>query len=66
MQEFCFIDNTLGGCTHGYQLCSSSRRLVLYSYETDFVQGLLMKIKEKLFQTYDFRFRYIDGVLSLY
>jgi hypothetical protein len=39
--------------------------LFLYSYETDFIQGLLKKNKKKLVRSFNFTFRYIDGVLSL-
>ena len=38
--------------------------LFLYSYETNFTQGLL-KNKKKLIQSFHFTFRCIDGVLSL-
>ena len=51
--------------TYGYKLCSSSRRLVSYSYETDFIQGLLKKNEKKIARTFHFTFRYIDDVLSL-
>jgi hypothetical protein len=37
--------------------------LFLYSYEADFIQGLLKKNGNKLGQT--FNFRYIDDVFSL-
>ena len=39
--------------------------LSLYSYEADFIQGLLKKTKGKLAQSFNFTFRYIDDVLSL-
>ena len=39
--------------------------LFLYSYETDFIQGLLKKNKKKLVRSFNFTFRYIDDVLSL-
>jgi len=39
--------------------------LFLYSYEADFIQGLLKKNKKKLAQSFNFTFRYIDYVLSL-
>ena len=39
--------------------------LSLYSYETDFMQGLLKKNEKKLAQSFNFTFRYIDDVLSL-
>jgi hypothetical protein len=47
-------------------MCSSSRQLVLYSYEAYFIQGLLKKNEKKLARTFNFTFRYIDDVLSLY
>jgi hypothetical protein len=39
--------------------------LFLYSYETDFMQGLLKKSEKKLTQSSNFTFRYIDDVLSI-
>jgi hypothetical protein len=39
--------------------------LFLYSYEVDFIQGLLKKNKKKLARSFNFTFRYIDDVLSL-
>ena len=38
--------------------------LFLYSYETDFIKGLLKKNEKKLARSF-FTFRYIDDVLSL-
>ena len=37
----------------------------LYSYEADFIQGLLKKNEKKLAQSFNFMFCYIDDVLSL-
>ena len=37
----------------------------LYSYEADFIQGLLQKKKKKLARSFKFTFCYIDDVLSL-
>jgi hypothetical protein len=39
--------------------------LFLYSYEADFIQGFLKKNEKKLARSFNFTFRYIDGVLSL-
>ena len=39
--------------------------LFLYSYETEFIQGLVQKGEKKLAQSFNFTFRYIDDVLSL-
>ena len=39
--------------------------LFLYSYETDFIQGLLKKNEKKLARSFNFTFRYIDDVLLL-
>jgi hypothetical protein len=36
-----------------------------YSYEADFIQGLLNKNERKLARSFNFTFRYIDDVLSL-
>ena len=42
-----------------------SSDLFLYSYEADFIHGLLKKNEKKLARTFNFTFRYIDDVLSL-
>jgi len=39
--------------------------LFLYSYEADFIQGLLKKNEKKLARFVNFTFRYMDDVLSL-
>ena len=39
--------------------------LFLYSYEADFIQGLLKKNEKKLARCFIFTSRYIDDVLSL-
>ena len=39
--------------------------LFLYSYEADFIQGLVQKGEKKLAQSFNLTFRYIDDVLSL-
>ena len=39
--------------------------LFLYSYEADFIQGLLMKNEKKLARSFNFTFHYLDDVLSL-
>jgi hypothetical protein len=39
--------------------------LLLYSYEADFIQGLLKRNEKKLAWSFNFTFRYIDDVLSL-
>ena len=38
---------------------------LLYSYETDFIQGFLKKNEKKLERSFNFTFRYIDDLLSL-
>jgi hypothetical protein len=38
--------------------------LFLYSYEADFIQGLLKKNEKKLARSFNLTFRYIDVVLS--
>ena len=40
--------------------------LFLYSYEADFIQGLLKKDEKKLSRSFNFTFRYIDDVPSLH
>jgi hypothetical protein len=39
--------------------------LFLYSYQTDFIQGLLKKNGKKLARSFNFTFRYVDDGLSL-
>ena len=39
--------------------------LFLYSYEADFIQGLLKKNENKLARYFNLTFRYIDDILSL-
>ena len=39
--------------------------LFLYSYEADFIQGILKKNEKKLAWSFNFTFRYIDDVLLL-
>ena len=39
--------------------------MFLYSYEADFIQGLLKKSEKKLARSFNFTFRYIDDVVSL-
>ena len=39
--------------------------LLLYSYEADFIQGLLKKNEKKLARSFNFTFRYIGDVQSL-
>jgi hypothetical protein len=39
--------------------------LFLYSYEADFIQGLLKNNEKNLALSFNFTFRYIDDVLSL-
>jgi hypothetical protein len=36
-----------------------------YSYEADFIQGLLRNNEKKLARSFNFTFRYIDDILSL-
>jgi hypothetical protein len=39
--------------------------LFLYSYEADFIQGLVKKNEKKIARSFNFTFRYIDDVFSL-
>ena len=39
--------------------------LFLFSYEANFIQGLLKKNKKKLAQSFNFKFRCMDDALSL-
>ena len=50
-----------------FQILQYSLRLsnCNYSYEADFIQGLLKKNEKKQARTFNFRFRYLDDVLSL-
>jgi hypothetical protein len=68
MFEF-LIDNTF--VIFGRRVSTDSRysygyKLFLYSYDADFIQGLLKKNKKKLARSFNFTFRYIDDVLSVY
>ena len=45
--------------------CPLLADLFLYSYEVNFIQGLLKKNEKKLARSSNFTFRYIDDVLSL-
>jgi hypothetical protein len=45
--------------------CALLADLFLYSYEADFIQGLLKKNEMKLARSFNLTFRYIDDVLSL-
>jgi hypothetical protein len=45
--------------------CALFIDLFLYSYEADFIQGLLEKNEKKLARSFKFTFRYIDEVNSL-
>ena len=48
------------------QICAPLlAHLFFYSYEADFIQGLLKKNEKKLARSFNFTFRYIDDVLSL-
>jgi hypothetical protein len=40
--------------------------LFLYSYHAEFIQGLIKKNEMKLSQSFNFTFRYIDDIVSLY
>ena len=50
--------------SNGYELCPSSRRHLLYSYEADFIQSLLSTGKKQLASRFNLTYRYIDDVLS--
>jgi len=39
--------------------------LFLYSYEAEFIQGLISEKKKKFARAFGFTFRYIDDILSL-
>ena len=45
--------------------CALLADLFLYSYEADFIQGLLKKNEKELARSFNFTFHYIDEVLSL-
>ena len=75
MLEF-FIDNifvTFGGRVFqqtvdiptGTNCAPLLADLFLYSYEANFIHGLLKKNEKKLARSFNFMFRYIDDVLSL-
>jgi hypothetical protein len=55
-----------GGCVFQHTNCAPLLAdLFLYSYEADFIQGLLKKNEKKLARSFNFTFPYIDDVLSL-
>ena len=45
--------------------CAPLLALFLYSYEADFILGVLKKNEKKLARCFNFTFSYIDDVLSL-
>jgi hypothetical protein len=53
------------GIPMGTNCASLLAVLFLYSYEADFILGLLKKNEKKLARSFNFTFRYIDDVLSL-
>ena len=59
-----FLQQTVGihQCTNCAPLLAE---LFLYSYEADFIQGLLKKNEKKLARSFNFSFRYIYDVLLL-
>ena len=70
------IDSTFvifGGCvfqqTVGLPMCTNCAPLLvnlfLYSYEADFIRGLLKKNEKKLARSFNFTVRYIDDVRLL-
>jgi hypothetical protein len=55
-----------GHVSHGFLLCSSSRRLApLFVCETNLMQYFFMKNEKKLSWSYNLTFRYINDVISL-
>ena len=53
------------GIPMGTNYASLLADLFLYSYEADFIHGLLKKNEYKLARSFNFKFRYIDDVISL-
>jgi hypothetical protein len=51
--------------TSGYKLCSFPVDLFIYSYETDFIQGLLKKNEKKLARPFNFKFCNIDCIYPI-
>ena len=49
----------------GTNCCTLLTDLFLFSYEADFIQGLLKKKEKKLVRSFNFTFHYIDNVLLL-
>jgi hypothetical protein len=49
----------------GTNCCPLLTDLFLFSYEADFIQGVLKKNKKKLARSFNFTFHYIDDVFSL-
>ena len=55
----------IGGIPIGTNYTSLLADLFHYSYEAEFIQGLLTKTEKKLSRSINFTFRYIDDVLPL-
>ena len=53
------------GISIGAKFIPLLAQLFLYSYEADFIQGLLKENENKLGRSFNFKFRYIYNVLSL-
>ena len=60
----CVLQQTVG-IPMGTNCAPLLADLFLYSYETDFIQGLLKKNEKKLTQSFNFTFRYIDAVYEI-
>jgi hypothetical protein len=60
-----YMEHSLSSETMGTNCAPLLADLFLYSYEADFIQGLLRKNEKKLARSFNFTFRYIDDVLSL-
>jgi hypothetical protein len=60
----CVLQQTVG-IPMGTNCAPLLADLFLYSYETDFIQGLLKKNEQMLARSFNHTFRYIDDVLSL-
>ena len=60
------FQQTVGYIPMGTNCAPLLADLFLYSYESESIQGLLMKNEKRLTRSFNFTFRYIDDVLSLY
>ena len=65
LQKCSYVQQTVGIIPMATNCAPFLVDLFLYSYEADFIHGLLQKNEKKLARSFNFTFCYIDDVLSL-